>query len=202
MTPRMKDTEHTAGLLAATEGALARTGNLASWRRKVLGEPSYAAPGLSESAQPVPGGPFDRVRMNALETPEQPVPLRGITHWPLADDATPYSPPRASFDIIGYDGATVTIATGRVRYHGRAKLILAEGDAEITGGTEENPQWVSVRVQLQPTLGTPELCVTDEEPETDESWFYKPLYTLYLESGAAVFVQDWRLDVDLMSPIA
>ena len=105
------------GLLAATEGALARTGNLSRWRRSVLGEPSYAQPGQSPAAQPVPDGPLDRVRMNALETPEQPVPLRGITHWPLAELSAPTSAAALDFEwrcAIGADGVSVTLTPGTV----------------------------------------------------------------------------------------
>ena len=137
-----------------------------------------------------------------LVAPPEQIAVRGVRHppSPTTDDAIVAS--YGSFDFLGSDGADVTIAKGRVRYHGRGKYACAEGDVTITGGTSDDPQWVSVRMQLQPSLGTPALVVTDTEPETDNSYFYKPLYTFYLSGDAAVLEHDWRHDVDIMAPIA
>jgi len=107
-----------------------------------------------------------------------------------------------SFDVTTEDADTLTIARGYVHYHGRFDAYVEESDAKITGGTENAPQWVSVRVALVPETTTGDIVVTDTRPVSDNSYFYKPLYTYYLDDSVAVFDHDWRHDIDLGSPIA
>lgn len=210
-------------LIARTQGDIANRGPLGRWNARIGGLPSYRAPGQSPASMPIADGPLDRVGMNHLESPEQPVPLRGITHWPLPSEAEPApsattSSPQWRVEI---SGTGILLTKGDVLYEPQTWVLWAAITGREAWADEFRPPitetdncvWLeclnvqgseAVVIVVGPETGTAGACMrtpflTTGEPSEADQKVLKPICRTEWVGGVLSSVEPMQCGIAIVT---
>lgn len=126
----------------------------------------------------------------------------------LADDLpSPSAIGKSSFAYKESSGSIVYIYGGYVCWSGRLPLFIAEDSSvAVTGGSAVSPAFVALKIPEDEEMwagwtAADALVCSATYPADAGGFFYRVLFSAYLDGPDAVFVQDHRHDVLLRSPL-